>query len=432
MALAALLQDNRTELDGATRLAIAGLVGLAVGIEREWSGHAAGPQGRFAGVRTFLLLGLVGGGAGLLSWWGYVLIGTTTLGVTALFIGVTYVMAVRRPNADLDGTTEAAALIVLTLGALAGVGEMALAGGAAALVVLALGEKEPLHRFVHRIGELEMRAALHFLVLAVVVLPLLPVGPYGPFGGIRPRALWTIVLVFSGLSFIGYLARRAVGPERGYGVTGMLGGIVSSTAVTLQFSRISKREPELGTSLALGAIAACTVLLPRVALMSALLNSSVAVALLPYLVPPLVMGVGMIAFMLRKPGVAVSPASAPSPQSPLRLRSAIELAVLFQFAMMAITIARETWGSPGVIGSSIALGVTDVDALTVSMSQLADGSSIAALAAKGIAIGILTNTVFKLLMAVSLGRGRFRGAMAAGLGALALAAVVGIWVAARL
>jgi uncharacterized membrane protein (DUF4010 family) len=430
--IAAFVAPASTDIATVASLAIAGLVGLAVGLEREWSGHASGPQGRFAGIRTFFLLGLLGGTAGLFLTWGLSVIAAVILAGGALFIAAAYAMAVRRPGSDLDGTTEGAALVVLALGTLAGVGQTALAGGVAAIVVLALGEKRRVHWFVSQIGEREMRAAAEFLVLALVVLPLLPAGPFGPFGGIRPRALWTIVLLFSGINFAGYIARRAVGPERGYGVLGLLGGIISSTAITLQFARTSRREPAHGVGLALGVLAACTVLIPRVAVLSLALNAPVALALLPYLVLPLVVGLGVLVLAVRRNTLSTVKDTEPTTQSPLRLWSAIQMAVAFQVAITVLSLVEERWGSSGVLASAVALGLTDMDALTVSMNRLGTSPEVISLAARGIAVGLLSNTVFKLTVAAVLGGGTFRKAAVAGLAVLALAIVGGLWVGSRM
>jgi uncharacterized membrane protein (DUF4010 family) len=411
----------------AARLSIAALAGLAVGIEREWSGHASGPHARFAGVRTFLLLGLLGGSAGLLLAAGFDAAGSVLLGAAAAFVGVAYAMAVRRPDSDLDGTTEGAALVVLALGVLAGLGQMGLAAGAVAVVVLALGEKERLHWLVRKIGEREMRATLQFAVLALVVLPLLPAGPYGPLGGVRPRALWAIVLLFSGLNFAGHVARHAVGAHRGYGITGMLGGLVSSTAVTLEFSRLSRDDESLRLPLVLGIIGACTVLVGRVFAASLLLNASVARALILYLAPSAVVGGALVVYALRRPWPPVAAAAEPKRQSPLKLWSAIQLAVGFQLAMMVLVYARQMWGSAGVLSSAAVLGLTDVDALTVSMCRAAGNGTGPALAAEGIAIGILANTVVKFGLAMVVGSPRFRRAVAPGFLMLGGAVLVGLW-----
>jgi uncharacterized membrane protein (DUF4010 family) len=223
-----------SDLDIAIRLATAGLTGLAVGVEREWSGHASGPNARFAGVRTFLLLGLVGGVSGAMAAAGWPGLGAAIIAVTATLAVVAYAVASIQTQ-DRDGTTEMAALLVLTTGALCGLGSRVLGSGVAVVAALALAEKSRIQQWVGRIGQVELYAALRFAVLALVVLPLLPEGPYGPHGAIRPRELWSMVLLVSGLDFLGYLARRTAGAERGYGIAGLLGGLVSSTAVTLTF-----------------------------------------------------------------------------------------------------------------------------------------------------------------------------------------------------
>ena len=262
------------------RLALAGLAGLAVGIEREWSGHATGPGARFAGVRTFLLLGLLGGVAGWLISERLAPVASVLLAGGAALAIVAYVTA-SRASGNPDGTTEAAALLVLAVGTLCGMGHGRLGSGIAAVAVVALAEKSRIQGLVRRIGEVELRAALQFAVLALVVLPLLPTGPYGPYDAIRPRDLWTVVLIFSGLNFLGYIARRAIGRERGYGVAGLLGGMVSSTAVTFTFSRESRRSPADAGPLGLGIVAACTVLLARVLVVTAVLTPAGAARLAP-------------------------------------------------------------------------------------------------------------------------------------------------------
>ena len=184
-------------------LVIAALGGAAVGLERQTSGHADGPRARFAGIRTFTLLGLLGGVAGLLGaqgWWtpaGALLAGGAALVVAA------YVAASR---IDVDGTTEVAALVVLAAGTLAGTGQTAVASGLVVLTGLLLAEKTRLHAFASRIDSADLRSGLRFAAMAVIILPLLPAGPFGPGPGVRPRELWALVLFFSGLTFAGHLA----------------------------------------------------------------------------------------------------------------------------------------------------------------------------------------------------------------------------------
>ena len=410
------------------RLTVAGLAGLAVGLEREWSGHAAGPLARFAGLRTFFLIGGLGGIAGWLVSSGASGAGVVLLGGGSALIVAAYVVAARPGGHAIEGTTEVAALTVLALGVLAGLGYVELASGATAVMVLALSEKERLRRLVARIGEGELRAALQFAVLALVVLPLLPEGRYGPLGGIEPRGLWIIVLLFSALNFAGYLARRAVGPERGYGLTGLAGGLVSSTAVTFQFSRLSRRDPSLGTGLAVGVVGASTVLLPRLLVVSAVLNVDVARALVPLVVPPFLVGAALLLVaVVRRFESGAEARGDDEIRSPLRLDSAIRMALAFQASLMLISWASNTVGQSGVLASAALLGLTDMDALTLSMNRLGTTPALVVLSARAVAIGLLGNAALKIALVLSLGAPRYRTLAASGLFALAATGAAALW-----
>src|SRR5919106_1372135 len=269
------------QLQIVLRLAVGAVGGLAVGIEREWSGRAEGEQPRFAGVRTFLLIGLLATLAAIFFEMDLFTAGVSILAGCILIVAIAYAAGAYHGN--LESTTEFAALIVIAAGTLAGTGQIALASAINVFVALILVEKSRIHSFVYRIQSEDLTAGLRFAVLALVILPLLPEGPYGPEPGIRPRELWALVLLFSGLSFAGLIARRAVGPSRGYTIAGLLGGIVSSTLVTLNFSRESRSKDSPHRPLALGVIAASTVLPVRVALLTLLLNQQIGFAVLPHL-----------------------------------------------------------------------------------------------------------------------------------------------------
>jgi uncharacterized membrane protein (DUF4010 family) len=415
--------------ESLVRLGVAALTGLAVGIEREWSGHASGPGARFAGVRTFLLLGLVGGVSGWLAAQGTIALAAVLIAGAVALVTAAYVVVARRPPGDTDGTTEVAAIAVLALGAVSGLGDIRIAAGAAAVAVLALREKGRIHEFVRRLDEWELRGALQFAVLALVVLPLLPPGPYGPFGGIRPRALWILVLIFSGINYIGFIARRAVGETRGYGVAGMMGGLVSSTAVTLVFSRESRHKPKLSRGLGMGIVAACAVMLGRVTVVATVLDPVVGGAVAIRLLPAYAVGLGLLLWILRgDPGARrEAPDQMAEAANPLRLLAAIRLAVLFQASLMAVAWVRESAGDPGILGLAAILGLTDMDALTVSMARL--GAPAASIASKAIVIGILSNTVLKVALALGLGTGPLRRVASLGLLAIGVAAGLGLWLA---
>ena len=217
------------DLQSVLGILVASLGGAAIGIERQHSGHASGPHSRFAGLRTFTLLGGIAGISAYLWIRGFEVPGTILLAGAAALILAAYFAASRK---DIDATTEVAALIVLAAGFLSGIGFWALSSGIIAVTSVLLVEKSRLHTLIERLPDAGLQAGFRFALMALVVLPLLPEGPYGPLGGIRPRELWMIVLLISGLSFIGYVASLVVGAGRGYVVTGLLGGLISSTNVT--------------------------------------------------------------------------------------------------------------------------------------------------------------------------------------------------------
>ena len=408
--------------DAIAGLVVAILGGAAVGVERQRSGHATGPDARLGGIRTFTLLGTLAGLAGLLIDAEMAVAASLLLAGTVLLIVAGYVRASRN---DIDATTEVAAVVVLAAGVFGGLGELRLSAAVTTLTVLVLAEKPRLHGFVARLDEPTMLAAARFAVMSVVILPLLPEGPYGPAPGIRPRELWMLVLLFSGMSFVGFIAQRMTGAA-GYPLAGLLGGLVSSTSVTLTFARLSKSHPKQDGPLATGAVAASTVLFFRVAAAVAILDATVLPALARYLAAPFLASVAALLIAWRSlRGAQVEPTRL---KNPLQLRAAIEMAVLFQVVLFAVHYVMASIGEGGLLASGFVLGLTDVDALTLSMTRsVASGTPIAA-AARAITIGIVANSLMKAGIAAVIGSGRFRwqagaallGMAAAGTGALFL------------
>jgi uncharacterized membrane protein (DUF4010 family) len=231
-------------------------------------------------------------------------------------------------------------------------------------------------------------------------------------------------LLFSGLNFAGFAARRIVGVSRGLGITGALGGVVSSTAVTFSFSRQSRTDVELGAPLAQGVIAACTVLIPRVLIVSAAFSPPVALSLLPMLLPAFVIGVALVGIGWRSGRAAPNPTPVDD-VNPLHLGAAVRMAIAFQVAMVLISLVQRAWGTAGVYTTAGVLGLTDVDALTVSMSR-PEATLSSSTAAHAIAIGVLANTLLKLTIALALGRLTFRRRAAIGLMSLAVGSAAGL------
>jgi len=412
------------ELEIAARLCIAAATGLAIGFEREWSGHATGPEARFAGIRTFMMTGAVGGIAGWLSSTGDWPLAVVLIAAASAVAVAGYLAAARRNPADLDGTTEIAAVMALAIGVVAGRGHLALASGSAAVVLFALGEKAVFRRFIATVDEAEMRAALHFAVLALVVLPLLPAGPFGPYDAIRPRMIWTVVLILSGVNFAGYLARQAFGAARGHLLTGALGGLVSSTAVTLANARQSRAEPTHSAPLAAGTIAACTVLLPRVAAVSTAVNPAFGPRAALWLLGMFLAGAAVTLFAASRSRGDVPEQPPAQAANPLQLGAAIQMALAFQAVMIALEAARAWFGEIGVFATAGLAGLTDMDALTLSMSRLSRDPGMMDTAAAALVIGVIANTLLKGTVAAVLGGSGYRRKVVPALAAMGVVGVV--------
>jgi uncharacterized membrane protein (DUF4010 family) len=386
----------------AVHIAIAAVGGAAIGLERQWSGHATGPRARFGGIRTFTLLGALAGIAGVCWAMQAPVVGAVlAAGAVTLVAGAYWKLG----RHDIEATTEAAALVVIAAGVLAGAGKTVLSSGIIALTALLLVEKSRLHSAISHLDQTEIRAAAQFLVMAVVILPLLPEGPFGPLGGIRPRQLWILVLFFSGLSFAGFIARRIVGEKRGYALAGLLGGLISSTSVAFTFSRASRDNPKATRSLAFGILAACGVMYLRILFATGVLNLDLMTSLLPYLGPPLLVTAVVTLFGLRKGG---GDGDIPEPKNPLQLKHALQMALIFQVVLFAVHAVRQIWGGAGLMVTGAILGLTDMDALTISMARSAEDPPMLLVASQAIAVGVLSNTLFKMAIALILGRGAVR------------------------
>lgn len=389
------------DFDSMIGLIVAILGGAAVGVERQRSGHASGPGARLGGIRTFTLLGTLAGIAGFLTDSGFAVAAALLVSGALALIVAGYV---RASTHDIDATTEVAALVVVGAGVLAGLGQLRLSAALTTITVLLLAEKPRLHGMVARLDEPTMLAAARFAVMSVVVLPLLPVGPFGPAPGIKPRDLWMLVLLFSGMSFVGFIAQRMSGAA-GYPLTGLLGGLVSSTSVTLNFARLSKTNPQQEAPLATGAVAASTVLFVRVAVAVAILDAALLPVLTRYLVAPFVAGLAAVGLAWRS--LRGARAEADGVKNPLQLKNAIELALLFQGVLYVVYYVRQWVGDAGLMATGFVLGLTDVDALTLSMTRSVETGISIEMACRAILMGIIANSIMKAIIAFAIGTRRF-------------------------
>ena len=402
------MPDLDLDLGTVWNFATALLIGALIGIERERH-HQQREDPGSAGLRTFMLFALIGALAGSLtvsleSPW-VVAAGLLAV-VGAVLAG--YVQSVRLRPETLGLTTELAAIATYLLGAVAALGELELAVGIGVVVAAVLAYKQPMHGFVQKLGPDDVHAAMRLLIATFIVLPLLPDEPMDPWDALNPQRVWLLVLLISGLSVVGYVLTRALGANKGIPITGLTGGMVSSTAVTLAFARQSKAAgyENAGAAFASGVLLAWTVSFVRVIVEIVILNRALLPAALPALLTMTIVS-GACAWLLLRRTDSAAAAGAVELRNPFSLTSAMKFAAFFAVVTLVVKIVQ-TQAPPGGLYLVAALaGTTDVDAITLSMAQYGRDNSLD-VAARAIIIAALSNTTIKAGMVAVLGGPRLR------------------------
>ena len=381
-------------------------VGVLIGLEREQVKEADAKGGTFAGIRTYPIFALTGALAMLLesaSIW----LPLVTLGGVIALVAIHYAHGLRKGEGH-GVTTEISIVVTYLLGALAasrGVIEplatrLLLVAGLGITLTFLLSSKQWLHSVATRVSRDDFYATVKFLIAAVVILPLLPREDLGPLDAINPFTVGLMVVMISGLSFVGYVAMRLLGKDRGVLLSAAVGGLVSSTAVTIAFAGRTKRDPSMAP-VAAGAIAiASTIMLVRVGVLVALVNP----ALLPRLAIPLgaamagaVVG-GLI--MYRRAADASKEIGELGVKNPFELGTAIRFGIVFAVILLATKAARYYFGNQGLYVAGALGGTTDVDAITLSTAKNA-GDQLAAIVT--IVLATISNTIVKSSLALGIG-----------------------------
>jgi uncharacterized membrane protein (DUF4010 family) len=410
-------------------LAAALIIGALVGIEREKSKALSGNVG-IGGVRTFILFALIGAVSAWLSQalanaWIFV---TAVAAVAGLTVAGYVVQARVKPNA-VGLTTETAAVGVCLLGGACTVGytEMALAVGIAVSAILAY--KESMHGLVAKLGPDDISAGVKLLAATFIVLPLLPTTAVDPWGVLKPRSLWTLVILIAGLSLVGYVATRALGPQRGTALTGLSGGLVSSTAVTLAFAKQSREEGgKSDDALAGGLLLAWAVMGVRIVVIVAVVFAPLVRPLLLPFSAMTVVTLGASALFLRR-ARAQEPAAAGEVvlKNPFSLTSAAKFGLLFAAVLIVVAGVERYFPGQGYYIVAALAGLPDVDAITLSMAGLARGGGIGlATAAGALVVAALANTLLKCGMVVATASGKLRRSIVTVTGALVVVGVAAI------
>jgi len=393
------------------KLAVAILIGAFIGLEREHSRPEN--EKTFAGIRTFSLISIFGFLAALISTI------TTPWVYFSLFIGFASLVITSHifsaKEGKMGGTTEVTAFIVFILGSLVMWNFTILAAVIGVVVTLFLTLKIQLHAFVGKVSEEDLYAALKLAIITVIILPLLPDQTYGPFNILNPRLIWYMVIFVSGISFIGYLLIKMYGQNKGVVITGLLGGMISSTAVAFTFSRKSKELKGLSLNFAAGIILASTIMFPRIFVIVLVFSKSLLGKLWIPLLLPTIAGI-LITYLYSKKFKERQNQQVEF-KNPFVLKSALLFGLIFAVVIFVSKAAQVYFGNNGIYAAGVLAGLTSVDAIVLTLSRLSGLNENVAVS--GIIMAAIANTIVKGIISIFLGTEPLRRYVVIGLGILA-------------
>ncbi|EKO3375046.1 MgtC/SapB family protein [Vibrio fluvialis] len=383
-------------------LLVALLLGAIVGTQRGWVARNNVEGSRVAGIRTFSLVGLYGGLSAILAaHYSPLLLGFALLALVVL-ASIAFVLK-QRKSQDISITGVVSLLVTFVLGSLAVSGEPVLAAAAAVITAVVLDNKKELHEALQKLQEYELDAALRLMLISIVMLPLLPNQSYGPWQALNPYEIWWMVVLIASISFLGYFAIKIGGAKRGVLFTSVFAGFSSSTALTLQFSNLSRDQSTISPLLASGILLCCGTMFPRLLIVASLINTELTPILWPVIV---VMMIGLYIpawFIWRSTDVDFNEDQSANHKNPLALQSALWFGVILAIIMLLAHALSDWFGQAGTLALSAVSGITDVDAITLALGRQSTHSLDAYTAAMGIIIAASVNTLVKMGMVISIG-----------------------------
>jgi uncharacterized membrane protein (DUF4010 family) len=427
-----LLQEQTIDLLLVRNFVIALFIGALIGVERQR--HAESDQTQFGGLRTFTLCALFGALAGELAMEGRIpaLLVAGLLGLIAL-LGITVYIEGRVTRRVPGLTTELAAVVTYLLGGAVTIGHPGIAVMLAIATFAVLTFKQPMHSAVRALAPDDIVAGLKLLAATFIVLPLIPDRALDPWGAFNPWKLWLLVLLISGLSLVGYVAVRLLGTRRGFVLTGLFGGLASSTAVTLSFARRSREDAGVEDALTIGILLAWAVMFVRVLIEVAVVNPDLLLPIMPPMAAMFAACAVLTWWFHHRAKTAEASSggarteSAVALKNPFSLSSAIQFGLFFAAILFLTRLAQIHLPANWLYAVAALAGSTDVDAITLSLAQLARGELEHGRAVLAILIAAWTNTVLKCALVMTLGsramRRRIAGATLAIVGAGVVAAL---------
>jgi uncharacterized membrane protein (DUF4010 family) len=387
-----------TNLQVLFRFAAALVIGILIGLQREFEfEHEDENKELPAGIRTFAFLGLTGAVSAMLSdLMQSPLPFVVNLLIVGAFFSISHVYDVHHHQPGL--TTKVASLLTVLIGALCYQNRIPLAVALGVVVTFLLSFKLELHGFVHRITREDIYATLKFALVCAVILPVLPNRTFGsvPFNVLNPFKIWLLVAFISGLSFVGYILIKTIGPKRGIGLTGFFGGLASSTALTASFTERSREDRPLSKSLAFAIMIAWSVMFFRILVLVTVLNRNL---LHHVLIPVTVSMVAGLAYsvVLYRMETRTQKKEDVNFTNPFELSMALKFALIFTLILLVSKVVQLRYGNAGFLFSSFVLGLADVDAIVLSVAKLSaepqglDGNT----AVQAIVLAAAANTFLK-------------------------------------
>ncbi|WOQ12789.1 MgtC/SapB family protein [Aeromonas media] len=377
-------------------------IGLIIGLERGWQVRQLGDNQRIAGMRTYGLIGLLGGVCALLlptlgAW--LALLGLLTV-VTGCGLSVWLAL---RWQGEFGLTSSVAMVLTYLLGLMSVLQSPSEAVACAVLAALLMGLKGKIQKGMLFLSEMEFHATLRFLLISQVLLPVLPDTEMGPLNAFNPFKIWLMVVVIAGISFCGHFAVRLLGTRSGLVLTSMLAGLASSTALTLQFARLNKEQGGLERLLATGILLAGATMWLRLLVLVLLIHGELAMRLAAPLLLLAAIVYGFAFWFWRQREEMTDNPVQPRTSNPLDLATAIKFGLLLALIGFMATLLQSKVGNSGVYLLSLVSGITDVDAITLSLSQLAQKELALEVAARGILLAGLVNSLVKGVLALVIG-----------------------------
>ena len=372
-------------------------IGLLIGIERGWSGRLEDEGDRIAGIRTFSLVGLFGGVwtevSQFINEW---ILAVAFLALAALVITSYIVEAKVEEEKDLGITTEVALLLTFVLSSWAAFGYHIHALGTTVVVISLLSLKPTLHKWLNKIEVKEIYAGIKLLIITVILLPLLPNKGYGPWEAINPHWIWWMVVLISGLSFIGYILIKYLGQDKGTMLTAITGGVASSTAVTLSLAQFARQQKKIVSGIFIGGVlVASSIMFLRVGIEVVIVNSSLLHPLWIPLATMLILTLGSGYWLWQQHLQLENDRPPVELKNPLQLFTALQFGLLLGVIFLLATAMEKWYGDQGIYLLALFSGLMDVDAITLSLSRMAKEGTDPTVATVGSVIAAITNTVVK-------------------------------------